>query len=61
VKVTVQVSVLKPCDKNIDVETERAYNRAIDVTIEAYGMNQHYDLNGLRHFSYKGNIIHVPI
>jgi hypothetical protein len=51
VKVTVEVSVLEQCDKNIDVETGRAYNRATDVTIEAYGMNQHYDLNGLRHFS----------
>jgi hypothetical protein len=45
VKVTVEVSLLKPCDKNIDVETERAYNRAIVVPIEVYGIDLYFALN----------------
>jgi len=44
-KVTGKVSLLKPCDKNIDVETERAYNRATFVTMEAYEIDLYFDMN----------------
>jgi hypothetical protein len=44
-KVTDKVSLLKPCDKNIDVETERAYNRDTFVTIEAYGIDMYFGMD----------------
>jgi hypothetical protein len=44
-KVTDEVSLLKPCDENIDDETERAYNRAIVVIIKVNGIDQHFGLN----------------
>ena len=44
-KVTIGVSALMQCDKNIDVETERSYNRVIIVTIEAYEIGLCFDLN----------------
>jgi hypothetical protein len=34
--VTVEMSVLRQNDKNIDVDTERAYNRIIVIKIAAY-------------------------
>ncbi len=45
VKVTVKVSVLRQSDKHIDVDTERAYNRGIIVTIEAHNIGQRFDLS----------------
>ena len=45
VKVTVEVSVLRQSDKHIDVDTERAYNRVIVVTIDAYDIDPRFDLN----------------
>ncbi len=45
VKVTVKVSLLRQSDKHIDVDTERAYNRVIEVTIDAYDIDPHFDLN----------------
>jgi len=63
VKVTVKVSVLRQSDKYIDVDTERAYNRVIIVTIEAHNIGQCFDLSCMVFVGYssKGNEINVPI
>ena len=61
--VTVEVSVLRQYDKNIDVHTERSYNRIIVVKIEAYDFSTRFALNGMASVSYssKGNEINAPI
>jgi hypothetical protein len=61
--VTVEVSVLRQYDKNIDVHTERAYNRIIVITIEAYDFSTRFALNSMAFVSYssKGNEINAPI
>jgi hypothetical protein len=63
VKVTVKVSVLRQSDKYIDVETERAYNRVIIVTIEAHNICSRFDLSCMVFVGYssEGNEINAPI
>ena len=62
-KVTVKVPVLRQSDKYIDVDTERAYNRVIIVTIEAHNTCSRFDLSCMVFVGYasEGNEINVPI